>query len=45
MRNSLRVDQAKRLIGLEEDNAQQQRVVVDLSPDDSILVAGSNGQF
>jgi hypothetical protein len=41
----LRVDQAKRLKGLEEDNAQQQRVVADLSLDNSILVVGSNGRF
>lgn len=42
---SLRVDQAKRLKGLEEDNAQQHRLVADLSPDNSILVVGSNGRF
>ena len=41
----LRVDQAKRLKGLEQENARLQRLVADLSLDNSILKKVAAGNF
>ena len=41
----LRVDQAKRLKGLEQENARLKRLVADLSLDNSILKEVSAGNF
>ncbi len=41
----LRVDQAKRLKGLEQENARLKRIVADLSLDNSILKEVAAGNF
>jgi putative transposase len=41
----LRVDQAKRLQSLEQENARLKRIVADLSLDNSILKAVAAGHF
>ncbi len=41
----LRVDQAKRLKGLEQENARLKRLVADLFPDNSILKEVAAGNF
>jgi transposase-like protein len=41
----LRVDQAKRLKGLEQENARLKRLVADLSLDNSILKEVASGNF
>jgi hypothetical protein len=41
----LRVDQAKRLKGLEQENARLKRLVADLSLDNSILKEVAAGNF
>ena len=41
----LRVDQAKRLKGLERENARLKKLVADLSLDNSILKEVSSGNF
>ena len=41
----LRVDQAKRLKQLEQENARLKRVVADLSLDNSILKEANSGNF
>lgn len=41
----LRVDQAKRLKGLEQENSRLKRLVADLSLDNSILKEAAEGNF
>ena len=41
----LRIDQAKRLKGLEKENAQLKKLVADLSLDNAILKEAAEGNF
>ena len=41
----MRVDQAKRLKELEQENARLKKLVADLSPDNAILKEANRGHF